>query len=213
MKTNSDGSESPYELNVTYLDMLLTETDSGQPSIDRFMTSQAVMLSLKGIPGIYFHSLFGTQNDVAAVKETGIPRRINRRKFDLEEINNRLADKSYLPARILDRYERLLRIRKSQPAFHPDASQNVLALTNASILGFQREHLPTGQVLTVLANFSLRPQEIHVAELGDFLEFHDLISGMEFKDETIMIASGGVLWLLHQPTTNESTPRELTKET
>ena len=56
-KSNADGSTSPYELNVTYLDMLLTDADSQSPGVDRFIASQAIALSLKGIPGIYFHSL------------------------------------------------------------------------------------------------------------------------------------------------------------
>lgn len=197
MKANADGSESPYELNVTYLDMLLTETESDTPSIDRFMTSQAVTLALKGIPGIYFHSLFGTQNDLDAVKQTGIPRRINRRKFDLQEINSRLADETSLPARILKQYKHLLKIRQSQPAFHPDATQNVCTVSNPSVLAFQRHDSSTEQSLTVLANLSLAPQPVLASELRESPGLHDLISDTEFNDETITIPPGGVLWLLH----------------
>ncbi|MEM8679459.1 MAG: alpha-amylase family glycosyl hydrolase, partial [Planctomycetota bacterium] len=57
MKTNPDGTESPYELNITYFSALADPQDSLQ--VRRFLTTQAVMLGLQGLPGIYFHSLVG----------------------------------------------------------------------------------------------------------------------------------------------------------
>ena len=50
MKTNPDGSESPYELNCTYLDALADpETDLSHVSISRFLSSQAIMLAMNGM--------------------------------------------------------------------------------------------------------------------------------------------------------------------
>jgi sucrose phosphorylase len=201
MKANSDGSESPYELNVTYVDMLLTELESDAPGIERFMTSQAVMLAMKGIPGIYFHSLFGTQNDIEAVEKTDIPRRINRRKFSLNEINDRLSVEDSLQARILARYKQLLVIRRSQPAFHPDAKQSVRSISNQSVLAFQRQCPQTGQDLTVLANFSAQPRTVLATELDQTCGFKDLITEKEFCDETVKVEAHGILWLNHKKAT------------
>ncbi|MEM9929844.1 MAG: alpha-amylase, partial [Bacteroidota bacterium] len=37
----------------------------------RFLCSQALALSMRGIPGIYFHSLTATENYQEGVEETG----------------------------------------------------------------------------------------------------------------------------------------------
>ena len=80
LKTNQDGTTSPYELNINYFD-LLNNPSSDEPQTlhaDRFMASQAIMLMLKGIPGIYFHSLMGSRNYYQGVEESGHARTINR---------------------------------------------------------------------------------------------------------------------------------------
>lgn len=129
-KSNPNGSESPYELNINYLDALSNPT--GSESIElaarKFLTAQAIMLSLQGVPGIYFHSLFGSRGDLAGVEATGIKRRINRQKLARFELERELNDPSSLRARVFGDYRELLRVRRSEPAFHPNAPQQVLAL-------------------------------------------------------------------------------------
>lgn len=197
-KANSDGTDSPYELNATYLDLLLTDPDSNDPGIERFISSQAVMLAMKGIPGIYFHSLFGTQNDIEAAKQSGIPRRINRRKFELDEIRSRLSDGPSLQRRILTRYKRLLKIRVSQPAFHPDALQRVCQITNRSILAFQRECTTSGQLITIVTNFSSSPQTLLASEIVGPKIRSDLISGRQIVEGSIEVGAFESLWMLHE---------------
>jgi len=51
-----DGSKKPYELNITYRDAMDEPTDQ-ELGVRRFLCSQAIMLGLKGIPGIYFQSI------------------------------------------------------------------------------------------------------------------------------------------------------------
>jgi glucosylglycerate phosphorylase len=82
-KHNADGTRAPYELNITLYDMVNEPASRDTPTgIDRFIATQAVMLSLAGLPGIYIHSLFGSSNCVDCVQETGRARSINRQKFD-----------------------------------------------------------------------------------------------------------------------------------
>ena len=45
-RTSPDGLPEPYELNAAYIDAL----DSG---VDAFLVTQAIMLALKGVPGVY----------------------------------------------------------------------------------------------------------------------------------------------------------------
>src|SRR4029078_4797432 len=127
-KHNSDGSQSPYEMNINYFDALSDPqgNESLELQIDRFMTAQAIMLSLVGVPGIYFHSLFGSRSWHEGVERTGRNRTINRQKFDLTAFENELKDESSLRYSVFSRYSRLIRGRAASSAFHPHGSQQVL---------------------------------------------------------------------------------------
>ena len=56
-----DGSKQPYELNITYFSALAI-ADDAKLGAARFLCSQALALSLRGIPRVYIHSLTGTEN-------------------------------------------------------------------------------------------------------------------------------------------------------
>lgn len=128
-KTNSDGTQSPYELNVTYFDAVthpdVTARDP-QTAIDRFIISQAIMLAFLGVPGIYLPSLFGLRNDREGVGRTGRYRTINREKLDADQLLALLDDPTSLTARVFRRYQHLLTVRTSERAFHPLGTQTVL---------------------------------------------------------------------------------------
>jgi glucosylglycerate phosphorylase len=126
-KYNPDGTQSPYEMNINYFNAL-SNPNGDEPlglQVDRFMAAQAIMLSLIGMPGIYFHSLFGSRGWLEGVKQTGRNRAINREKCDLEKLENELADENSLRAKVFTRYRQLLLVRSSSPAFHPYGAQKI----------------------------------------------------------------------------------------
>ncbi len=150
-KHNADGTQSPYEMNINYFDALsnpltlaLSQRERGLPSprggragdegesesltlqINRFLASQAIMLSLVGVPGIYFHSLFGSRGWTDGVKQTERNRTINREKYQFDELQNQLADENSLRFNVFKRYSQLLKVRSSSPAFHPHGTQKIL---------------------------------------------------------------------------------------
>ncbi len=152
-KRNFDGTESPYELNITYFSAL-SDPNSTSPDLhaERFLASQSVMLALRGIPGIYFHSLVGTENDVAGFEQTGRARSLNRRKFDRGELDAILVDPVSARCRVFDGYRHLLKTRIAQSAFHPEASQQVIDVGNPAIIAFLRTSIEGEQTVLVLAN-------------------------------------------------------------
>ena len=130
-KNNPDGSQSPYELNITYFDAITNPdvtAQTPQTAVDRFIVSQAIMLAFLGVPGIYLHSLVGSRNDLAGVKETGRNRTINREKLDADALLAELADASSLRTEVFSRYRQLLAARTAEPAFHPLGGQTALSL-------------------------------------------------------------------------------------
>jgi len=127
-KQNSDGTQSPYEMNINYFDAL-SNPNGNEPlelQVNRFIAAQAIMLSLLGLPGIYFHSLFGSRGWLEGVKQTGRNRTLNREKCDLEKLQNELADENSLRSKVFTRYRQLLLARSSSPAFHPHGTQIIL---------------------------------------------------------------------------------------
>ena len=126
-KQNSDGTTSPYEMNINYFDAL-SDASSAEPletQVDRFMAAQSIMLSIVGMPGIYFHSLFGSRNWKEGVQVTKQNRTINRQKLERDELEKQLADSNSLRSKVFTRYCELLKIRSTSPAFDPHGSQKV----------------------------------------------------------------------------------------
>ena len=129
-RTATDGAAIPYELNIVYFDALNDpEADEAQATqVARFIASQAILLSLPGVPGIYVHSLFGSRNWGEGVALTGQNRTINRRKFLRDELLASLADPSSVAHQVFQRYLHLIRVRAGEPAFHPNGAMQVLDL-------------------------------------------------------------------------------------
>ena len=127
-KNLQDGSSVPYELNINYLDALSNPlmTEALELAARKFLTAQAIMLSLRGMPGIYFHSLFGSRGDRAAAETSGIPRRINRQRLHRDRLEAELAQTDSLRALVFRGYSELLRVRGEHRAFAPLAEQQVL---------------------------------------------------------------------------------------
>lgn len=127
-RTDANGSQSVYELNISYFDAL-SDPKGNEPvglQVRRFLASQAIMLSLAGVPGIYVHSLFGSRGDPEAVERTGQYRSINRARFDRRTLERELADPASLRHSVFYPFRHLLRVRATHPAFHPNSPQQII---------------------------------------------------------------------------------------
>jgi glycosidase len=165
-KTDPDGTESPYELNVTWFDALSDPNDRAEPwqtRLDRFICSQAILLALAGVPGVYIHSLLGSHNDLAGYARSGWKRDLNHERLDYVALERRLADPSAETAQVFRRYGALLRARRAQPAFHPSAPQAVLRAGSA-VFALRRGPLHD-QTILALHNVTNEPLVVDVAAL------------------------------------------------
>jgi sucrose phosphorylase len=131
--------------------------------VDRFITSQAIMLALAGLPGIYFHSLFGSRNDRSGVQRSGIPRRINRQKLDRVMLEQELASPATLRARVFSRYRDLLERRRGCAAFHPQGRQEILGLDDR-LFTLVRTSPDRSQRVLCAHNVSKQSVDLHVPE-------------------------------------------------
>jgi len=171
-KKNFDGSTSPYEMNINYFDAVADLEASDEMKVQKFMASQFILLSLKGVPGIYIHSLLGSQNYYRGVEESGINRRINREKLDYHEISQRIYDDESISCKVFSAYKNLLSIRKSNSTFSPSSIQEVLDLGKEVFALVRRNS--SGEILCLL---NVTDKEIKI----DFdYQGTDLITNKEY---------------------------------
>jgi len=204
-KDNADGTRSVYELNISYFDALSDPT--GPEPLDlqarRFLASQAVMLALAGVPGIYVHSLFGSRSYHAGVEQTGRYRSINREKFRRGPLERTLADPSSLRHQVFYPYLRLIRARAAHRAFHPNGPQQVLA-AHPALFTLLRTAPDGSEALLCIHNVSGDEQPFSVNL--DSLSFphsgqvHDVITAAIFPVDgsgnlNLSVAPYQALWL------------------
>lgn len=174
-KTLPDGSSAPYEMNINFFDAL-SDPASSEPldtQIARAVCAHAVMFALPGVPGIYFHSLFGSRGDRVGAESSGIPRRINREKLTRQELESELADPHSLRAQILDGLRQLLGVRREQAAFAPAGEFHVLDL-DPRVFAVLRKGIPTGASgqapVLCIQNVSDQRVELQLRNVAPFQE-------------------------------------------
>ncbi len=135
-KSNGDGSKTVYELNITYFDALASINADDEENIKRFIAAHGILMSLIGVPAIYYNSLIGSRNDYEGLRKSGMNRRINRQKFLEIEIENEIQN-SYIRKNVIAEMNHLLKVRKSEKLFNPYNQQEVLDL-GISLFGVKR---------------------------------------------------------------------------
>ncbi len=188
-KNNADGTTSPYEMNINFLDALTIPHETEDISIARFLCAHAIQLALAGVPGIYFHSLFGSRGDQAGADASGIARRINRQKFSRAELERELAEDKSRRFKIFTRLQELLRVRGQHTAFHPNAAQEILQ-DDARVFAVLR----SGENERVLCLHNVTDASVRFV-LRETRGWRDLFSGAEYRAGEIELAPYAIAWL------------------
>ena len=188
-KNNPDGTRSPYEINVTYLDALSTRDSLDSDRIARFILAHAVLLSFPGVPAIYIQSILGSRNDYAGVERLGYNRAINREKYAAGEIDSALEDRHSLRSQVYSSLSRLITLRRAEKAFHP-ASEAYFSASGDHVLKIVRV-ANGGEKITALFNFSDGIQTVE----SDIQSGTELITGKNITDKTLTLHPWQVLWI------------------
>jgi glucosylglycerate phosphorylase len=186
-KKNPDGSLSPYELNLTYIDAMGGDEH-------RFLASQAIALVLPGVPAVYIHSLLGSRNWYAGVEQTGRARTINRQSLDYEGLVETLEDARSFRAAVFFPYLHMLKVRRSHPAFHPNAGFDVFSLDHR-VFGVRR-FTPNEEVYS-LTNVGDETVTLSLTTAGSAPKLKDLLSRSIVRREAITLAPYQTLWLVN----------------
>ena len=192
-KTNTDGSSSPYELNINYMSLLSRPGEEEALSIRRFLLSQSIMLIMPGVPGIYFHSLVGSLNDGEGVKRTGALRSINREKIDFGQLEDELKAN---PRRrkVFAGYQSMLTERRKEPAFSPSSEFAVLPSDDALFAVMRTPQ--NGPPVIAVHNMTEREAALDIPIGLPVTQVTDILSGAANQyDRRIVLGPFDFRWL------------------
>jgi glycosidase len=191
-KRNPDGTDSPYELNITYVDAILADNDSSRA--DRFLASQSIQYALPGVPATYIHSLLGSRNWTEGVEQTGRARTVNREKLEIEKVIQELKNPDSFRSKVFHPYIDLIKIRTQQPAFHPNAEFEILE-TGPQVFAIRRSS--DDQTVYALTNISSSEAKVSIPKIDAAKTMTDLHSGESFKPDNITLKPYQYVWLIN----------------
>ena len=204
-RTTDDGIQKAYEMNISLYDAMQgTIKGKDQWNFERFICAHTIMFGLEGIPGIYIHSLLGTQNDYQKLSNTHHNRSINRRRWQENDLEEALNNKDLHHGKVLSTLKSLLNIRIKQPAFHPNATQFTLHL-GLQLFGFWRQSHDRKQSIFCVSNITNQPMTLPLSELNLIIteSWIELISKTVITElsEEIILAPYQTVWI-----SNKSNP-------
>jgi len=194
--------ESVYEVNITLLNSL-QETYYGKDKFDiqRFILAHAILFSVEGIPAIYIQNLLGSKNDNSKVKKTGLNRSINRRNWEYDEVKYKLKKSENKNCKIYNSLINLMKIRKKQPAFHPNATQFTLQLEE-QFYGIWRQSIDKSQSIFCINNLTKFKRKISLLDINLIStdKWFDLISRKKLNniDDELIFDPYQTYWITNK---------------
>ncbi|MGD8434969.1 MAG: alpha-glucosidase C-terminal domain-containing protein, partial [Syntrophobacterales bacterium] len=159
---------------------------------EKFLASQAIQYVLPGVPATYIHSLLGSRNWLEGVQQTGRARTVNREKLDAEKLVSELKDTESFRARIFFPYIDMIKIRKKQKAFHPNAAFEILEI-DPKVFAIKR--YSQEQEIYTLTNVSSTEVPLSLSGHDVPEQMEDLISGEKFKTDSFTLRPYQYVWL------------------
>lgn len=192
LRAHADGSSSPYELNTTYFDALNNPLagETMEAQVARFMSAHALLLSLAGMPAVYFHSLVGSRNWREGMAKTGKLRTINRERLERDALEAELADPLSLRRAVVDRWRPRLEARRTHRAFHPGSHQR-LPSVDPGLVVVDREARDADDRVLCVHNLTDEPRTLTLDERAG-LPARTRLSALVSKLEVTTDARGGL---------------------
>ena len=201
-RTGLNGEKHPYEINIALIDAFKgTCEGEDEYQVARMLCAHAIAIALEGVPAIYVHSFFATENDYEGLAKTEHNRDINRHQWQESELNALLKDETTVHHEVLSGLNRLISLRKQQSAFHPNATQFTLHLDD-SLFGFWRQSLMRHQSIFVINNVTNQSQTFCLAQLNliDMDEWKEIITDEMITDlyGEMILAPYQTVWITNR---------------
>ena len=176
-----------YEANISLFSALqnIDADNNGIFALDRFIAAHCIILAIEGVPAFYFNSFFGTKNDKQSYLKSGIKRDLNRHKWHFSDLVSKIDDDQTHEFKCFSILKELISIRKSQPAFHPNATQFTLNI-DQSVFAVWRQSKNRKQSIFAITNVTSLKFifNTNMINLIDDEEWYDLLNPKtNFQDE------------------------------
>lgn len=189
-KSKGNGVEVPYEINCNYLSLLSGSEGDLKLGMKRSILAHAILLSMPGLPAIYFHSIFGSINDLFGMNANGQNRRINREKFEYDYLNQLLENEDSRQALLLHGIKNMIDTRKNELAFDPYGKFEVISPVNGV---FAISRITENEKDTIYCYFNLTQDTLQLS-LEKNVSWHDIISEHTYAN-IISLEPLGFVWL------------------
>jgi hypothetical protein len=147
---------------------------------------------LPGVPAIYIHSLLGSRNWQAGVRQTQSQRAVNREKLRANDLLLQLKDPETFRSRIFYHFIHMIKTRRRQSAFHPKADFEIL---NIDPKVFAVTRRSKAQTIYTVTNISSRQAKVSLSDAKAPVRMKDLITGDDFRTEAFTLDPYQFLWL------------------
>ncbi len=169
-KRSRDGSEKPYELNTTWASFMREKEISEESYIKKLVHSQALIMFFPGIGAHYAHNFLGTQNWTQGYEESGIARRLNRKKV------NYPIEYDHFSTTVKNKMIELIKYKDSNSVFTPKSDFKMIDLSDHLISFYRFNEM---KKTLVIFNITNTAQQVDIDNISYDLGAYDLI----FVDE------------------------------
>lgn len=197
-RTDRQGRQSPYELNIPWFQALngYDGADPPETQVARYLASRAIALALKGVPAVYLPGVVGSLEEVRDHSKLDEPRSINRTLISEEALLQRLMDGSGVHHGVMARFRHMAGCRASHRAFHPNAPQRVLK-SSPRVFALERRIRGAAAGVICLTNVTNAEQRFSTATPRAL--WRDLLTGRYFRAPEgaldVPLAPYETLWL------------------
>ncbi len=196
-KNNSDGSSSPYEMNINYLEALSSPDLDMKKRCDVLLSAVNILNSIIGVPAIYIHTILGSLNDYKGLERTGRNRSINREKLDYDVVSKELENEKSLRNMVFYGIRKQIEVRTSEELFHPTNNQKVVKIDNRIFSIIRSNENEEILVINNISNDTIELEYLKILELFKNKKntLIEIINNKEIKDGKIVLNPYEYMWI------------------
>jgi sucrose phosphorylase len=192
---NTENGPKPYELNVSLYDLLTSEgREYGKAC---YLAAHTLILVFAGVPLVYINSLMCLPNNHDGMEKRGFNRAINRRSLNRKELSSILDQQNADPTNLFEELKRIVKIRRAQRAFHPQAGQSHVNLGD-EVFGLLRTSEDGFQKILCITNICSRLVKLDVEKVPVSFRrtLTDLLTNVQIDlDNGLQLDPYGTYWL------------------
>ncbi len=196
----SNGDDKPYELNISWWSAMEDSSrDAKKFQYERFILSQLLVMSLKGVPAFYLPALLASENDIKSFSMTGQRRDLNREKFKSENLLAVLKNPESNANKNLKYLRNAMDVRSKLKQFHPCSEMKCLSKGRSDIVVIKRGKglesvFAIHNMTENKINYQLNDNDLPKIIDNDF-NTYDFLTSTKYNCKNISLEPFQVIWL------------------